>query len=80
MALVGIHLALRSLGQWWVGFDGNAHGPCSSREEALQAAFDIMAQLDNRGCLVEIWSSGEVASERLEWSGTTASSSRPDRT
>ena len=64
-----VYLVLESRGAWWVDREGRSLGPCSSKEEAVDAAFKIAQTFGDPERPAEIWAPGESGRMGLIWRG-----------
>jgi hypothetical protein len=62
-----LYVVILSRGDWWVDFEGKAHGPFSSREEAGEEACQLAQYLAHMGRESEVLVPDDSGRHRVMW-------------
>ena len=75
-----IYIVIQSRGSWWVDFEGKAHGPFPSRDEASVEAGDLAKFSAHAGRRSQVQIPDEDGRYRIAWqSGSDDVASLPSR-
>jgi hypothetical protein len=75
-----IYIVIQSRGSWWVDFEGKAHGPYKSREEAAVEAGDLAKFSAHAGRRSQVQIPDDDGRYRVAWqSGTDDVAALPSR-